>query len=290
VPGIAAASIMVIGTLMLCPGLMIRRTLAQKIAGTQDLESDGYKKAFRAQMLQDNLYDASTKSQTLKVTFTAILWLQSPEHKAALAEIRSSMTPGQLARLNSPITARQKVERKLGITTVKPKPVKEPTDPDALAERNKELVEELASEKALRADDASVFDVTAGTVQSVARTIVGQVSPDRARKIARAILAEIGEAWRVQPEPTPPKGGKAKPKSTGKAKGNGRVLRIPGLRIVPQQDAVEGKEVSPEAPAALLVWADGHAEAADGEYVIFHDDRARGRRGCRSVSHRGYWR
>jgi hypothetical protein len=47
-----------------------------------------------------------------KTTITALLWLDDdPERMRILREIRESMTSGERARLNSPISARQRVEK-----------------------------------------------------------------------------------------------------------------------------------------------------------------------------------
>src|SRR5512132_2357148 len=46
-----------------------------------------------------------------RTSISAVLWLgDDPERSQILRELREAMTPGQRSRLNSPITARQRVE------------------------------------------------------------------------------------------------------------------------------------------------------------------------------------
>jgi hypothetical protein len=61
-------------------------------------------------MMRDGFYDETTTTQPAKESFSAVLWFSEPPHRRQmLQEIMRDMTPGQLARFNSPITARQRV-------------------------------------------------------------------------------------------------------------------------------------------------------------------------------------
>jgi hypothetical protein len=99
------------------PGLLIRRRLAKNIAGlaeTDPAKGHRYSRAFKQQMEMDGLYDRTTKSDLMKSTFTAVLWFYDDEkveerRREILEEIRRNMTPGHRARLNSPISAQQRV-------------------------------------------------------------------------------------------------------------------------------------------------------------------------------------
>src|SRR6478672_8735402 len=87
------------------PGLMIRRRLAMRLAFTNKPEGKGYVQAFAELMKADGL---DTMDRT---SISAVLWLgDEPERLKVLRELREAMTPGQRSRLNSPITARQRVE------------------------------------------------------------------------------------------------------------------------------------------------------------------------------------
>ena len=88
------------------PGLAIRRRLAMRLAFTNKPEGKGYAQAFAELMKADGLLDPAGKT-----SFTAVLWLgDDPERIQILRELPEAMTPGQRSRLNSPITARQRVE------------------------------------------------------------------------------------------------------------------------------------------------------------------------------------
>src|SRR6476620_7625613 len=87
------------------PGLAIRRRLAMRMAFTNKPEGKGYVQAFAELMKADGL---DTMDRT---SISAVLWLgDEPERVRVLRELRDAMTPGQRSRLNSPISARQRVE------------------------------------------------------------------------------------------------------------------------------------------------------------------------------------
>jgi hypothetical protein len=93
------------------PGLLLRRQMAMKIAKTNEPQGRQYTAAFSALMVRDGLYDATTKTEPTKGTFSAVLWLNAEPHRLEiLHEILRDLTPGQRARLNSPITAGQRVK------------------------------------------------------------------------------------------------------------------------------------------------------------------------------------
>ena len=92
------------------PGMELRRAMAMKIARANKPEGKGYTGALAALMMRDGLYDETTTTQPAKESFSAVLWFSEPPHRRQiLQEIMRDMTPGQLARFNSPITARQRV-------------------------------------------------------------------------------------------------------------------------------------------------------------------------------------
>ena len=88
------------------PGLMLRRRMAMRIAYVNAPEGKGYAQAFGALMQADGLHTMDRQS------ITAVLWLNDePGRVTILREIRETMTVGERARLNSPISARQRVEK-----------------------------------------------------------------------------------------------------------------------------------------------------------------------------------
>jgi hypothetical protein len=94
------------------PGMLLRQEMALRIAGTNRREGKGYTGALSALMMRDGLYDSTTVTQPAKESFGAVLWFGVKNHRMEiLQEILRDMTPGQRARFNSPITARQRVKK-----------------------------------------------------------------------------------------------------------------------------------------------------------------------------------
>jgi hypothetical protein len=84
---------------------MIRRRLAMRMAFTNRPEGRGYIQAFAELMQADDLDTMD------KTSISAVLWLgDDPERMKVLRDLRDALSPGQRSRLNSPITARQRVE------------------------------------------------------------------------------------------------------------------------------------------------------------------------------------
>jgi hypothetical protein len=178
------------------PGLMIRRRLAMKLAYTNKPEGRGYTAAYGRLMLHDGM---DWKDNTVKTSMTAVLWLHDdPERMSILREIRETMTPGERSRLNSPISARQRVENvlkaRVGGTeeSVRQSPVAN------LKRRNAELERSLAhaEEKlaAAEARDGSLFDLKRDKAEHIVQVIVSTVTEPRAKAIANGILAAYKKA------------------------------------------------------------------------------------------------
>lgn len=89
-------------------GLMIRRRLAMRLSFVNSPEGKGYARAFSELMKADGLDTMD------KTSISAVLWLHGDGARMnLLRKIRDAMTPGERSRLNSPISARQRVEREL---------------------------------------------------------------------------------------------------------------------------------------------------------------------------------
>lgn len=105
------------------------------------------------------------------------------------------MTPGERARLNSPITARQRVEKVLkareGGTEEKMRasPVTQWKDKVAALERENALLKSKL--EAAEKRDGSLFDLQQDTVADIASTIVRRVTELKAHRIAKAIQDEL---------------------------------------------------------------------------------------------------
>lgn len=175
------------------PGLAIRRTLAMKLAHTNRPEGRGYAEAFNQLMKADGL---DTKRDKTGTSFTAVLWLNDdPERIQVLRELRAAMTPGQRSRLNSPISARQRVEkimkaREAGTEdTVRESPVALLKNTITDLEREvKDLKAKLA-----KADAGSLFDLKLDNADGIAMGIVENISREKARNIAKAIEARLNK-------------------------------------------------------------------------------------------------
>jgi hypothetical protein len=173
------------------PGLMIRRHLAMKLAHTNRPEGRAYNENMSALMVRDGFYSAKeTKNSGIKLTMTAVLWLHDePERLIALREIRDTMTPGERARLNSPISARQRVEKLLkareGGTEEKQKdsPVKLLKDKIAVLESD--LAK--ANAKLAKRDDGSLFDLKNDSAEDIIAAVLANVSTYKADVIQKGL-------------------------------------------------------------------------------------------------------
>ena len=173
------------------PGLMIRRRLAMRLAHTNKPEGRGYAAAFGRLMLHDGM---PWQDNTIKNSMTAVLWLNDdPERLIALRDLRETMSPGERSRLNSPISARQRVEKVL-IARAGGTEAKLRASPVANLKRDKaELERKLADAEerlaAAEARDGSLFDLKRDKIEDIVQTVVATVTESRAKTIAQGILA-----------------------------------------------------------------------------------------------------
>jgi hypothetical protein len=180
------------------PGMLCRRTLAMRMAHTNSPQGKAYNMAMSQLMARDGLDEPD-----LKTTFRAILWLYAEKGALdALRDIRAEMSLGERARFNSPITARQRVTKRLA-AQYEPAdpgelPEKVPTGKQKLEESVRQLEEELTTARAkikqLEKLDGGLFDLFNDTANDIAATIVRSISPTKAGDIARAIQKAIKAA------------------------------------------------------------------------------------------------
>jgi hypothetical protein len=173
------------------PGLVIRRRIAMRMANTNHPAGKGYILAFAALMQADGLNTMD------KTSMTAVLWLHDePVRLITLREIRDTMKVGERSRLNSPITARQRVakvlkarEGKGGEETLRSSPMARMKEEVVILRRQ---VADLQAKLAV-ADkrDGSLFDIHHDTVDAIASVIVAKVTPGRAENIIKAIKTEL---------------------------------------------------------------------------------------------------
>ena len=166
------------------PGLRIRRKLAMRVNFKNKPEGRGYTETYGQLLLLTGL---DIKDKRLMTTLTAIAWLDDDlQRMTVLREILDAMTPGERSRLNSPISARQRVESVLksraGGTEEKLR-----NSPTAILKQEKmELVRQLAhaEEKLAAADAGSLFDLQKDTVANIAKVIRETITPSRAQSLA----------------------------------------------------------------------------------------------------------
>jgi hypothetical protein len=181
-------------------GLAIRRRLAMKIAHTNAPIGQRYSEAY-SQLMRDDGFDTSDKSAMS--AFTAVLWLgDNPERMTILREILSAMTPGQRARLNSPISARQRVDAVLKARTRgKEETIKE--SPVAMlkrqiAERDRKIAELEA--KFARGGE-SLFDLKQDSAADIGRAQADNISETKFDAICKAAKARYREKAKARQTP-----------------------------------------------------------------------------------------
>jgi hypothetical protein len=171
-------------------GLMIRRRLAMKICHTNRPEGKCYTTMFGQLMQHDGM---NWTDNTLKTSMTAVLWLNDdPERMTTLREIRETMTPGERARLNSPITARQRVEKilraRVGGTEETMRTAPMTILKKQVAEQNRTIADLQEQLAAAEARDGSLFDLKRDSTDNIVKTIIANATENRATTIARGIL------------------------------------------------------------------------------------------------------
>jgi hypothetical protein len=170
--------------------------MAMRIAFVNKPEGKGYAQAFAALMEADGLHTME------KTSITAVLWLNDePERLQILREMRDTMTIGARARLNSPISARQRVEKILKVRKAaaeareegrKGEPETFRTSPMArLKDLNAEQAREIEhlKERLATAEqrDGSLFDLKRDNAHDIARTIAENIGEGRWKNIKKAV-------------------------------------------------------------------------------------------------------
>jgi hypothetical protein len=170
-------------------GLMIRRRLAMKIAHVNRPEGRGYVQTFAQLMKLDGLEHMD------KTSITAVLWLHDePERMAVLREILDTLNVGQRARLNSPISARQRVEKELkvrqGGTEAQSKTSPITILKQSLVEREHKIAH-LEERLAAAERDSSLFDLKKDSAEDIAEAIVANVVEHKVRTLIKAMDARL---------------------------------------------------------------------------------------------------
>jgi hypothetical protein len=168
------------------PGLTIRRRLAMHIAHSNKPEGRAYSDAFKQLMEHDGLDGMD------KTSISAVLWLHDEAGRLTiLRQIRETLPVGKRARLNSPISARQRVEQVLKARAtgseefVRQSPVSNLKR--QVAEKDREIAQLREKLMKVEARDGSRFDLNRDSAEDIGRVIVGSIGESKARKIAKVI-------------------------------------------------------------------------------------------------------
>jgi hypothetical protein len=179
------------------------RAEAMRAATTNEPKGRGYNEA-HGQLMQHyglNKLDSGSVS--------AVLWLTDPKEKyrdgerhltrkEILDAILKTLTPGQRSRLASPISARQRVAKRIEELAAA-----EAGELDADADNGKPLSKLKQTEQQLakalqekyhleeqlkRKDDGSLFDLRRDTAENIITAILGNISPPKAAAIGKGLL------------------------------------------------------------------------------------------------------
>jgi hypothetical protein len=179
------------------------RNEAMRIAFTNEPRGRGYNEA-HGQLMRHYGLDRLDSSSV-----SAVLWLTDPkekyesgEHhftrKELLDDILKSLKSGQRSRLASPITARQRVQKRIDELAAA-EAAGTGTDADIEKPLSKLKQTEQALAKALqekhrleeqlkRKDDGSLFDLQRDTAETIGDVIAATVSETKAKQIAKRIV------------------------------------------------------------------------------------------------------
>jgi len=167
-----------------------------RVAFVNEPKGKGYVQAFGQLMLADGL---DTKRDKTGTAFSAVLWLNDdPERIRILREIREKMSPGERSRLNSPISARQRVEKVLAAReagTEENKRSKNATLKQQLAEKDREIAQ-LKKQVAAAEEAYSPFDLKRDSADDIVNAMIGNITVHKAQEISKklAVAAKAKKA------------------------------------------------------------------------------------------------
>lgn len=159
------------------PGISIRRRLAMRVAYTNRPEGKGYIKAYNELLGADGF---DIKDRKLMSSLTAVQWLhEDAERLNILREIRDTLTPGERSRLNSPISAKQRVlavlKAREGGTEEKLKTSPVAVLKDKLVEQTRQIAHLEEQLAAAEQRDGSLFDLDKDSVEDIIKVMVGRI-------------------------------------------------------------------------------------------------------------------
>jgi phage shock protein A len=173
----------------LAPGLLLRRAMAMKTADTNKPEGRRYNKAMSALLERDGLHTMP------KGAVSDLLWLyDSPERITILDEHLATMTAGERSRINSPVTAKQIVNR---VVKSRGEPEdKKPRKRSPVAELTEQVLEktrqvEHLNEKLAAAETQEPAFNFRGKMEDVGERIISSISKPQLRKLIDILTASF---------------------------------------------------------------------------------------------------
>jgi hypothetical protein len=187
--------------LSLTPAVRIIRHLAMKLNHVNRPEGRGYAESF-GQLMQRHGLDKFDKT-----TITALLWLDDdPQRMTILREIRESMSPGERARLNSPISARQRVEKVLKARASGTEEKQKDSPVKLLKDEIARLKRELAEAQAKLAHDGSPFDLKRDSADAIGAVFPNHIPESKFDQIVKTAKQRYRDKRRKTPPPPTPAG------------------------------------------------------------------------------------
>jgi hypothetical protein len=180
----------------------IRIKLARRLAGSPNRNGAKYNRYLHGHMQCDGI---DIKDKKMMGNLTAVAWVCDEEHLdrlEILAEARAVMSPGELATLNSPHSARKLVKKLLDKRSGYEPPPKGLSPLAKLAEENTKLrdTNNLLEERLVSAESGSLFNRT-DLAKSVVDVVVrSQFSLDKLKQIEDGIREyRLGQAKLPKP-------------------------------------------------------------------------------------------
>jgi hypothetical protein len=141
-------------------------------------------------------YGFSNLDQDMRIALGHVAWLyEKPERLETLKRIREAMTPGQRARLNAPITARQRVTKALRPPTNGAARPRRATVRERLAETEAKLA--AAEAKIAELTDGTLFaefDLRRSTAAEIGTAIAGNISKRKFESVVKAAKERYSDA------------------------------------------------------------------------------------------------
>jgi hypothetical protein len=172
-------------------GLGVGRRWAQHKAGTDDVQSPRYKKAFK-EWMRDRPWAQDLDSPTRAHLFWCLEWRNDIE------QWRETLAANERAKLNHPTALKRRFEAAHRIIEPDLKTAKRETALEAHIRENESLHAQVQKlERQIEAGDGSLFDLRRDQIDDIVNVIVGRISLGRLEKLTNAMVAKLRELKKV---------------------------------------------------------------------------------------------